>query len=119
MADALSIKALRDEAEDRYPGLPLVLDDGATVTLRNILRLDDTAQKNATVLIESLDGIEGETSDQLERQKRVIRDLLLLVCDSPKAMAAELDTWDLALYLLVMEKWQADTQLPEASSSAE
>ncbi|MER7905374.1 phage tail assembly protein [Streptomyces sp. NPDC095614] len=119
MADATSIKALREEAEDRYPGLPLTLDDGTTVTLRNILRLDDAAQKNVATLIESLRGTEGDTSDQLDQQKKVTRDLLLLVCDNPKAMAAEMETWDLALYLLAMEKWQAETQLPEASSSAE
>jgi len=119
MATTTSIKALRDEAEDRYPGLPLTLDDGTTVTLRNILRLDDTAQKSVTVLIDSLRGAEGETSDQLEQQKKVTRDLLLLVCDNPKALAAEMETWDLAIYLLAMEKWQAETQLPEASSSAE
>lgn len=119
MADATSIKSLREEAEDRYPGLPLTLEDGTTVTLRNILRLDDNAQRNVAVILESLRETEGDTSDQLERQKKVTRDLLLLVCDNPKAMASELESWDLAIYLLAVEKWQSVTQLPEASSSAE
>ncbi|WP_405944757.1 phage tail assembly protein [Streptomyces sp. NBC_00932] len=125
MGDALSIKALRQEAEDKYPGLPLELDDGTVVTLRNLLRLDDTAQKNAQILVQSLQSAKGDTPsldapDELERQKRIIRDLFLLVADNPKAMKAELaqDGWDMAMLFIVIERWTELTQLPEASSSA-
>lgn len=124
MAEALSVKALREEAEDTYPGLPLALDDNTVVTLRNLLRLDDTAQKNANILIESMQGAKqdasgNEASEELAKQKRTIRDLLLLIADNPAALRPELDTWDLAMLLIVMERWTALTQVPEASGSAE
>ncbi|MEI5522542.1 phage tail assembly protein [Streptomyces brasiliscabiei] len=119
MAEPISIEDLQRQAEDKYPGVPLKLEDGSVVTLKNLLRLNDTAQKNATILIDAIktDDDGDSTADQLEKQKRVVRDLLLLVCDNPKALKAAVDSWDLALLLIVMEKWQAATELPEADGS--
>ena len=118
MAEVISIEDLQRQAEDKYPGLPLKLGDGTVVTLKNLLRLSDTAQKNATILIDSIkDTGDGSTAEQLEHQKRVVRDLLMLVADNPKAMKDEVTTWDLGLLLLVMEKWQEETELPEADGS--
>jgi hypothetical protein len=120
MAEAVSIQALQEEAENRYPGLPINLGDDKVVTLRNLLRLNDTAQKNAVVLIDSIKKDDGDsnTSEELARQKRIVRDLLLLVCDNPKALKPVVDGWDLGLLMLVMEKWQTTTELPEADGSS-
>jgi hypothetical protein len=118
MAEPISIEDLQRQADDKYPGLPLKLEDGTVVTLKNLLRLNDTAQRNATILIDSIKTDDSDsTSDQLEKQQRVVRDLLLLVCDNPPALKPVVDSWDLALLLLVMEKWQAETELPEAAGS--
>jgi hypothetical protein len=118
MAEPISIEDLQRQAEEKYPGLPLKLGDGTVVTLKNLLRLNDTAQKNATILIDSIKTDESDsTAEQLEKQKRIVRDLLLLVADNPKAFKPVVDDWDLALLLLVMEKWQAETELPEAGGS--
>ncbi|MBE4791023.1 phage tail assembly protein [Streptomyces caniscabiei] len=119
MAEPISVEDLQRQADDKYPGLPLKLQDGTVVTLKNLLRLNDTAQKNATILIDAIktDDDNSSTADQLEKQKRVVRDLLLLVCDNPTALKPVVDDWDLALLLLVMEKWQKETELPEADGS--
>lgn len=118
MAEVFSIQALQEEAENKYPGLRLELADGKIVTFKNLLRLSDTAQKNATILIDSIkDTGDGTTTEQLEHQKQVIRDLFMLISDDPKAARDEVASWDLAMLLLVMEKWQAETELPEADGS--
>ncbi|GGX98574.1 phage tail assembly protein [Streptomyces fructofermentans] len=125
MAEATSIEALQAEAEEKYPGLPLELGGGKTVTLKNILRLSEIAQRNVIVLIDSLKSADpgdkaAEGTDyaaDLERQKRIVRDLLLLVADDVAAIKDQVEEWDLGLLLLVMEKWQSVTQLPEASGS--
>ena len=118
MAEPISVEELQRQAEDKYPGLPLKLTDCTVVTLKNLLRLNDTAQKNATILIDSIKTDDSDsTADQLEKQRRVVRDLLLLVSDNPTALKSEVDSWDLALLLLVMEKWQTVTELPEADGS--
>lgn len=119
MAEPTSIADLRAEAEDKYAGLPFKATDGTLITLRNLLRLDDTARKNAQVLLKSVKGSddEGEDFDALAHQERVLRDLFLLVADNTAAMRTEIRTWDLALKVLVLDKWMAATQLPEAPGS--
>ncbi|WP_275462062.1 phage tail assembly protein [Streptomyces noursei] len=116
------IADLRTEAELKYADLPLETAAGVVINLRNVLRLDDAARRTAQTLIASLDvkepAADGSGFDQLDHQARTIRDLLLLVADQPQELAREIDGWDLALRLHVMELWTEGTQAPEASSSA-
>lgn len=117
----LKINDLRSEAELKYGDMELETSTGVTVRLRNLLRLEDTARRNAQILIDSLDKkTEGETKafDQLGHQENVLRDLFLLVSDNVDEMKREVDNWDLALRLVVLDKWMTDTQAGEASSSA-
>ncbi|WP_411140246.1 phage tail assembly protein [Streptomyces sp. x-80] len=121
----LKVADLRTEAELKYADLQLETAGGAVVSLRNLLRLDDSARRSAQVLIEALDkkpeaGTEGEGAafDQLVRQEATLRDLFLLVADNRDEMRREVEGWDLAMRLLVMERWMEGTQAGEASSSA-
>lgn len=117
----MKVADLQTEAAQRYTDLPLELDDGSTIKLRNLIRLDDTARKNAQVLLDALNskGEEGkEDLSQLTHQERALDDLFLLVADEPKAMRGLLDGWDLAVKLLLVERWTEATQAPEAPSSS-
>lgn len=120
----MKVADLRREAEEKYTDLPLELDDGTTVQLQNLLRLNDQARRTAQVMLASLnqdekdgaEGTDGEQLDKLARQERIIRDLLKLVADDPAA-AGVVDTWDLPMLLLVLERWTERTQPGEAPSS--
>lgn len=118
------IADLQREALNKYTDLPLERADGTTVRLRNLLRLDDKARQTAQILIAAIDDAEqadqienSEAFDLLTHQEKVLRDLFLLVADDPDAMRAEVDAWDLALKLHVLEMWTEGTQVGEASSS--
>lgn len=120
----LKVADLRTEAELKYADLPLETTGGVVVSLRNLLRLEDSARRSAQVLIEALDkkpaaeASEGAVFDQLANQEATLRDLFLLVADNPGEMRREVEQWDLAMRLLVMERWMEGTQAGEASSSA-
>lgn len=116
-----SIAQLRAEAEQRFIDYPIDLDDGTTVRLRNLLRLDDKGRTTAQTLLGAINDTGGADSDDMSRiglQERAIRDFLLLVADKPDTLRAEVETWDLPLLLLVIEQYTETTQLPEAPSSA-
>ncbi|WP_431781702.1 phage tail assembly protein [Streptomyces chumphonensis] len=117
------IADLQREAHTKYTDLPLELEDGTVVELRNLLRLDDKARKTAQVLLAAMEEDKGEqiegsdALDQLTHQENVLRDLFLLVADKPEALRPEVDRWDLALKLYVLEMYTEGTQAGEASSS--
>lgn len=116
-----SIAQLRQEAEQRFTDYPVDLDDGTTVRLRNLLRLDDAGRTTAQTLLGAINETSGADSDDMSKvatQERAIRDFLLLVADRPEALRAEAGAWDLPLLLLVIEQYTETTQLPEARSSA-
>jgi hypothetical protein len=117
----MKVADLRREAEEKYTDLPLELEDGTVVHLQNLLRLNDQARRTAQVMLDSLDKKEtadGQELDQLGHQERVIRDLLKLVADNPGAIKDAVDSWDLPMLLLVIERWTERTQVGEADSSA-
>lgn len=116
----MKVADLIREADGKFKALPLELDDGTVVNLRNLVRLDETARKTAQVLISALDDKKdhGADDDALARQERTLRDLFLLVADDTAAMKGLVETWDLAVMLTVLERWMEDTQAGEASSSA-
>lgn len=117
----MKVSDLQAEAAAKYTDLPLELDDGSVIQLRNLLRLDDKARKTAQVLLDSLDSKDDAQKaklDQLSHQERVLRDLFLLVADKPDVLAPLLDGWDLAMRMHVLETWTESTQLPEAERSA-
>lgn len=116
-----SIAQLRMEAEQKYIDYPIDLDNGTTVRLRNLLRLDDTGRKSAQALLDAINsGNGGDSTDMavVARMERAVRDFLLLVADQPDVLRTEAGTWDLPLLLLVIEQYTETAQLPEASSSA-
>lgn len=120
----LKVADLRTEAELKYTDLPFESSAGVVVRLRNLLRLDDDARRSAQVLLKSLDAVgadEGDGAaafDQLDHQANVLRDLFLLVADDTGEMKREVEHWDLAMRLYVMERWMESSQAGEASSSA-
>lgn len=115
----MKISELQAEAEAKYTDLPIELDDGTVVRMRNLLRLEDKARHTAQVLIDSLDDKEDRKGfDVLAHQEKVLRDLFLLVADDIDIMKQQVDGWDLPLKLHLLEKWTDLTQVGEASSSA-
>lgn len=118
----LKVADLRTEAELKYSDLQFESSSGVVVSLRNLLRLDDTARRNAQVLLKSLDEKPADDAsasfDQLAHQENTLRDLFLLVADNADEMKREVEHWDLAMRLVVMERWMESTQAGEASSSA-
>lgn len=124
----LNIADLQREAQERYASLELETEDGRTVVLRNLLRLDDTARKNATTLLGAFakkaggKGAKGKDSvddlAELDAQERALGDFLLLVADDTEAMRDLLAGFDLALKMALVEHWTEATQPGEAPRSA-
>ncbi|MEV7925307.1 phage tail assembly protein [Kitasatospora sp. NPDC088779] len=111
----LSCADLMAEVEREYTGLPVTTRAGVSVTLRNLLLLSTEGMASARVLLGAIDdGGEGD----LDTVAPQLRDLLLLVASDPKALAAEMEDWPLAMHVRVIEAWQEATQPGEAPASA-
>ncbi|MEU7639879.1 phage tail assembly protein [Streptomyces sp. NPDC039016] len=117
MAEPVSIAHLRTEAQTTYEALPVLLDSGAVVGLRSVLMLDED-EDNAAV--EKLLGeiTTAGSENRLDAVKGAMRRLLLTVADDRALLEPELATWELGVLMGLIERWQAGTQVPEASSSA-
>ncbi|WP_459649446.1 phage tail assembly protein [Kitasatospora sp. Ki12] len=115
MSSVLSCADLMAEVEREYTGLPIATRAGVSVTLRNLLLLPTEGMATARVLLGSIgDGQDGD----LDTVAPHLRDLLLLVASDPKAMAAEMKDWPLAMQVRMIEAWQEATQPGEAPASA-
>lgn len=125
----LNIADLQREAQERYASLELETQDGRTVVLRNLLRLDDTARKSAQSLLGAFakkasgkggakgkDGVDDLA--ELDAQERALGNFLLLVADDTEAMRELLADFDLALKMALVEHWTEATQPGEAQRSA-
>ncbi|SDJ74468.1 phage tail assembly protein [Streptomyces indicus] len=116
MAEALSIAALRAEAETTYEALPLTLESGSAIWLRSTLMLAEADYVVVEQLLEEINA--ASTDNRLTAAIGAMRRLLLLVADDAATLEAELATWPLGLLVTLIERWQNGTQVPEASSSA-
>ncbi|MFE2912817.1 phage tail assembly protein [Kitasatospora indigofera] len=124
----LNVADLRSEAATRYAALELETEDGRTIVLRNLLRLDDAARKTAQALLGAFakkasgkGGKGKESTDdlaELDAQERAITDFLLLVADDTEALRDLLADFDLALKMALVEHWTEATQPGEAQRSA-
>ncbi|MFE3769928.1 MULTISPECIES: phage tail assembly protein [unclassified Streptomyces] len=116
MPQPLSIAALRAEAQVTYEALPVLLDSGAVVGLQSVLMLDDGDDATVEQLLGEITTAGSE--NRLDAVKGAMRRLLLTVADDRALLESELATWELGVLMGLIERWQAGTQVPEASSSA-
>jgi hypothetical protein len=120
MGNVFTLDSLREEVEKEFAPVELVVSDGSTITLRNLLRLP---KKERDVVLEKLKVLEsvdktGESQDanELDLLGSTSVEILALVADNGKKLEEELGD-DLSVILKVLSVWMESSQPGEAESS--
>lgn len=120
MGNVFTLDALREEVEKEFAPIELVVSDGTTITLRNLLRLP---KKERGVVLEKLKVLEsldkeGESQDagEVDLLASTAAEILVLVSDNGEKLAEELGD-DLSIVLKVLNVWMESSQPGEAEPS--
>lgn len=120
MGNVFTLDALREEVEKEFAPVEIVVSDGTTVTLRNLLRLpkkerDEVLEK--LKVLETLDKSgESEDANELDLLATTAVEIIILVADHGQKLAAELGD-DLSIILKVLNVWMESSQPGEAQPS--
>lgn len=120
MGNVFTLDALREEVEKEYAPVQIVLKDGTSVTLRNLLRLPKKERSQVLAKIKVLESIDssGESEDagDVDLLANTALEILVLVSDHGKLLADELGD-DLSIILKVLGVWMESSQPGEAQPS--
>lgn len=110
--NAISLDAIRADAERKYGSTDVALSDGSTVKLLNALRLPKQTRN-------TIRDLQGKLREDGADQEALLEEVLSLVASSParaKALMDEIDG-DLAVLVAVFERYSEGTSAGEASAS--
>lgn len=120
MGNVFTLDALREEVEKEYAPVQIVLKDGTSVTLRNLLRLPKKERSQVLAKIKVLESIdssgESEDASDVDLLANTALEILVLVSDHGKLLADELGD-DLSIILKVLGVWMESSQPGEAQPS--
>jgi Mycobacteriophage tail assembly protein len=120
MGNVFTLDALREEVEKEFAPIELVVSDGTTVTLRNLLRLPKKERDQVLAKLKVLESLDksGESQDanEVDLLASTAVEILVLVSDHGKKLADELGD-DLSIILKVLSVWMESSQPGEAEPS--
>lgn len=120
MGNVFTLDALREEVEKEFAPVQIVLKDGTSVTLRNLLRLPKKERSQVMAKIKVLESIdssgESEDEDEIDLLATTAVEILVLVADHGRLLADELGD-DLSIILKVLGVWMESSQPGEAQPS--
>lgn len=114
--EEITLDWIRQTAEAKYGDTPIRLEaDKPPVKLLNPLRLPKESRKELIALQEKLNA--DETSS--DEQEELMHQMVMLVAESPSKGRALLRACgdDLAMLVVILEKYGEGTQMGEASAS--
>jgi len=121
MSNVFTLDALREEVEREFAPVEIVVSDGTTVTLRNLLRLSKTERDVVVAKLKVLETIDkdaesAEDSNEIDLLADTAAEILALVADHGDKLIKELDG-DVSVILKVLNVWMGSTQPGEAQPS--
>ena len=115
MGNLFTLESLREEAERKYAPCPIELPDGTVVTLQNLIRLPSkvrTQVYDTLKLLENDDDGDTDFDAMVDAASKVLE----MVADDGPRLVKELGG-DVALMMLLIERWMQNTQPGEATTS--
>lgn len=118
MGNVFTLDALREEVEKEFAPVEIVVSDGSTVTLRNLLRLPRGERGKVLEKLKVLEAHEDseEGTDEFARMADVAKEVLGLVADDGRKLLKDLGE-DIAVILKVLNVWMGSSQPGEAQPS--
>jgi hypothetical protein len=98
-----ALSDLRKLAQEKYPSLPLDLDNGVKVELRSIMFLDDDTRDQFMAAQEALAAQDEE--EDIGKLRPSFVNILSLVSDNADATRAALDQEPLAVLIVLFEEY--------------
>jgi hypothetical protein len=118
-----TLDAMRADLESRYAPCHVTLSDGRKVELRGLLRLRKDKRRAVKALLGELEKAQDtdtdtaeDSLDQLDKIQEVVEQILANVASDPTGLLDDLDG-DVELEMAVLNRYLAETQTGEASSS--
>ena len=109
------MESLREEAERKYAPCPIELSDGTVVTLRNLIRLEPKVRTKVYDTLKLLEN-DDDTDADFDAMVNAATKVLEMVADDGPRLIKELGG-DVALMMLLIERWMKNTQPGEATTS--
>ena len=107
--------SLREEAERKYAPCPIELPDGTVVTLQNLIRLPSKVRTQVYDTLKLLENDDDGDTD-FDAMVDAAAAVLEMVADDGPRLVKELGG-DVALMMLLIERWMQNTQPGEATTS--
>lgn len=115
MGNVFTLDSLREEAERKYAPCPIELPDGTVVTLRNLIRLPSKIRAKVYDTLKLLENDDDSDTD-FDAMVDAASKVLEMVADDGPRLVKELGG-DMALMMLLIERWMQNTQPGEATTS--
>jgi hypothetical protein len=115
MGNVFTLDSLREEAERKYAPCPIELPDGTVVTLQNLIRLPSKVRTQVYDTLKLLENDDDGDTD-FDAMVDAAAAVLEMVADDGPRLVKELGG-DVALMMLLIERWMQNTQPGEATTS--
>lgn len=108
---------IRAEADKTFKGLEIDDTEEGTVTLRNVLRLNDEERSSQTELGKKFEALQSDENATLTELNTVLIDLAEVLADKKGVMPTYLSDFDTTELLALYSLWAEETQLTDSKSA--
>lgn len=124
MSDVFTLDTLREQLEEKYGSFKVGLSDGDVAEFQNAMRLPKAKRVGLMKAMKDLevaeDGEELDEEAQLEAQEAAVKKVIELAVKDGKGKKVIKEVGDDLVFLIeLINQWQEQTQLGEASNSAD